>query len=325
MCIQQHLEWALNKFDWLYHPPLYSAQHHHTWTDTAQGSEWLLHFHWSTEPHSRRQSQWWSSLEWPSLTVELLYIQKRNIIWSATVQLASISLTSQCDGFTEWSSSIGVHCCHLESILSVWSKTINDASWCQYWLGLLHISVRTTGCIIPHNIASDWSILLITRHFSPAEGHLSGLYKCDILWSSWGGWVCKIVLMWLPQVCTFITWHTCCESVCIHWSSRELSASSKPSLVDSESVVHAFLEFIKCAFSMAGIHTALINIGPTRPPVVYVVLLCVTGSHPCQIHWGRRQHSCWEILGACSNINLSKIQHNNYLVCIYVLLVMYTL
>jgi len=41
-------------------------------------------------------------------------------------------LPGRCDGFSEWASSIGVHCCHLESILSVWSKTINDASCCHY-------------------------------------------------------------------------------------------------------------------------------------------------------------------------------------------------
>ena len=110
-------------------------------------------------------------------------------LWQST-------FTSQCDGFTEWASSIDIDCCHLESILSVWSKTINDVTCCHYWLVPLYILVSTMGYIIPYNIASNWPVLLDTRYLSPAEGYFSGLYKHGLqwLWSSWGDWVCNTSL-----------------------------------------------------------------------------------------------------------------------------------
>ena len=46
--------------------------------------------------------------------------------------LMQLQYTSQCDGFTKWASSIDVDCCHLESILSVWSKAINDGTSGHY-------------------------------------------------------------------------------------------------------------------------------------------------------------------------------------------------
>ena len=74
------------------------------------------------------------------------------------------------------------------------------------------------------------------------------------------------------------------EGACIHWASREHSTSTEPTLGDSETVVYAFLQSIKCVLLMISIQLALINIGPTRPPVVDVVLLCVAGGHPCQMY-----------------------------------------
>ena len=55
------------------HQLLHSPQYYHSMrTDTVQGSGWWLHFHWSSKPHSRRELQWWSSLEWLSPVAELL-------------------------------------------------------------------------------------------------------------------------------------------------------------------------------------------------------------------------------------------------------------
>ena len=77
---------------------------------------------------------------------------------------------------------------------------------------------------------------------------------------------------------------TCCEGSCIHWTSGEHSTSTEPSLGDSETVVYTFLQSIKCILLMISIQPALINIGSTCPPVVDMVLLCVAGSHPCQMY-----------------------------------------
>ena len=74
-----------------------------------------------------------------------------------------------------WPCPIEVDSCHLEDILSVWSKVINVAISC-FCLVLLHISVSTTGCTIPHNIASNGSILLDARHFLPSEEYFSVFY-----------------------------------------------------------------------------------------------------------------------------------------------------
>ena len=60
---------------------------------------------------------------------------------------------------------------------------------------------------------------------------------------------------------------TCCEGSCIHWVSREHSTSTEPSLGDSETVVYAFLQSIKYVLLMMSIQHALINIGPTCPPI----------------------------------------------------------
>ena len=52
---------------------------------------------------------------------------------------ACLPFTSQCGGFTEWGGFINIDCCHLESILSVWSMIVS-----------------TTGCIIlPHSVDSS--------------------------------------------------------------------------------------------------------------------------------------------------------------------------
>ena len=203
-----------------------------------------------------------------------------------------LSFTSQCDGFTECASSIDIDCCHLEKILSVWSKVANDTVHCPYWLVLLDIFASTLGWKIPHSITSNWPILLNARHLSPAEKHLK--HALQWLWNSWGDWVG----MW----CLFgyckslhLYYHTCGEGSCIHWASREHSTSTEPSLGDSETVANVSLESINCVLLTISIQPALINKSPTRPPVVDVVLLCVAGSHPCQMYWGRREHSCWEI------------------------------
>ena len=90
---------------------------------------------------------------------------------------ACLWFTSECDGFTKWSSSIDVDCCHLESILSVWSKPLNSCAMCCFCLVPLHISVSTTGCVVPHNIASNGPILLDARHLPPSEEYFSGFYK----------------------------------------------------------------------------------------------------------------------------------------------------
>ena len=94
-----------------------------------------------------------------------------------TNSCSKIICTSQRDGFTEWTSSIDIDCCHLENILSVWSKTINDVTCGHYQLVLLYIPASTTGCMVPYNVASNWPILLDTRQLSPHEGYFSGLYK----------------------------------------------------------------------------------------------------------------------------------------------------
>ena len=108
-----------------------------------------------------------------------------------TTSCSKIICTSQRDGFTEWTSSIDVDCCHLETILSVWSKTISDVTCGHYWLVLLYIPASTTGCMVPYNVASNWPILLDTRQLPPHEEYFSGLYKHALqwLWSSWGDWV----------------------------------------------------------------------------------------------------------------------------------------
>ena len=70
----------------------------------------------------------------------------------------------------------------------------------------------------------------------------------------------------------------------MHWSSREYSTSTEPRLVDSETVVHVFLESINCVLLMTCVQPALINIGSTCSSVVDMVLLCVAESHPGQVH-----------------------------------------
>ena len=117
----------------------------------------------------------------------------------------SMQVTSQYDGFTEWACSIDIDCCHLENILSVWSKVLNYGATCCFWFVSLHFFVSTTGCIIPHNIASNGPILLDTRHLSPPERYFTGLHKHAFqwLWSSWGDWACNgcwlhwLLLVWL--------------------------------------------------------------------------------------------------------------------------------
>ena len=107
--------------------------------------------------------------------------------------LINSCITPECDSFTEWTSSIDIDCRHLESILYVWCKVIDDVTCCHYWLVQLYFSVSTTGCIILHNIANDWPILLSTRQLPPPKEYFSGSYKCCLqwLWSSWRDWVYK--------------------------------------------------------------------------------------------------------------------------------------
>ena len=205
----------------------------------------------------------------------------KNIVpWHMTIYW---KFTSQCDWFTEWPSSVPIDCCHLEGILSVWSKTINSATCCHYWLIPLHMSVSTASCIIPHNVAGNGPILLNTSYLSPPEGHFSGLYNHGLqrLWSSWGNWVYKECWFGYQPNLLHLSSYTCCEGCYIHWASRENSTSTKFSLVDSESVIDAFLESIKCALLLIRTEPTLIKVGSTRPPVVDVILLCVAGRQPC--------------------------------------------
>ena len=210
--------------------------------------------------------------------------------------------TSQCDWFTEWSSTIPIDCCHLEGILSVWSKTIDSTTCCCYWPIPLHISVGTTSCIIPHNIAGNGPILLDTRYFSPPEGYFSGLYKRGLqwLWSSWGNWVYRSAdLPTYQPKSVHSSSYTCCEGCYIHWTSREHSAFTKPSLVDSKSIVYAFLESIEGILLLVRTESALVKISPTCSTVIDVILLCVAGRQPCQMYWGGRHHGHCNIWWTC--------------------------
>ena len=66
----------------------------------------------------------------------------------------------------------------------------------------------------------------------------------------------------------------------MHWSSREYSTSTEPRLVDSETVVHVFLESINCVLLMTCVQPALINIGSTCSSVVYRYGTAVCGREP---------------------------------------------
>ena len=48
------------------------------------------------------------------------------------VSRVQLQFTPPCDGFTELASSININCCHLESILSVSSKTFDDGTSGHY-------------------------------------------------------------------------------------------------------------------------------------------------------------------------------------------------
>ena len=83
---------------------------------------------------------------------------------------------------------------------------------------------------------------------------------------------------------SFIILCTCCESPCIPWASSEYSTSTEPRLVDSETVVYAFLQSVKSVLLVICVQTALMNIATTSSPVVDMVLVCVAGSHPGQTY-----------------------------------------
>jgi len=123
------------------------------------------------------------------------------------------------------------------------------------------------------------------------------------------------ILQFICYACarySILIWRfTCCEGSCIHWTSGEHSTSTEPSLVDSETVVYTFLQTIKCVPLMISIQPLLLNKDSTCPPVVDVVLLCVAGSHPCQMH------ICWEVLWTytVAGIFWSYITNTNLQLC----------
>ena len=169
---------------------------------------------------------------------------------------------------------------------------------------LFYICLYTT--ISLYKFCTQWGLSSLTS--------LSACNQVIIVWLKQPTCYCsyiglEICLLKLPLSCllnttliTVLVWtFTCCEGSCIHWTCREHSTSTEPSLGDSETVVYTFLESIKCVLLMISIQPSLINIGPTCPPVVDVVLVYVAGSHTCQMYWSGRQHSCWEVLQTYSN------------------------
>ena len=76
--------------------------------------------------------------------------------------------------------------------------------------------------------------------------------------------------------------YTCCEGCYIHWASR--ASFTKTSLVDSESIVYAFLESIEGILLLICTESAHIKIGPTCSSVIDAILLCVAGRQPRQIY-----------------------------------------
>ena len=91
--------------------------------------------------------------------------------------------------------------------------------------------------------------------------------------------------------------YTCCAGCYIHRTSR--ASFTKPSLVDSESIVYAFLESIEGILLLICTESALIKIGPTCSSVIDAILLCVAGRQPRQIYWGGRQHGHCNIWWTC--------------------------
>ena len=117
-----------------------------------------------------------------------------------------------------------------------------------------------------------------TQWGSSSLTSLSACNQVIIVWLKQPTCYCRIIdleirLLKLPLSCllnttliTVLVWtFTCCEGSCIHWTCREHSTSTEPSLVDSETVVSAFLQSIKCVLLIICIQSALVNVGPTVP------------------------------------------------------------